>query len=187
MDLDDEWGLGRRPAPQLYEPGRDMLEISVDVLDATLRGIQTYASRNLEGCCFWYGIVKEENCSQVTAVVVPRQRNSWGNYQVSSSEMARVSAATRYLGIRNLAQLHTHPSALVEHSSYDDEMANSRRALSLVLPNYGKERVVWPIGVGVHEFQNDYWHRLSDDQARQRVALVGSTSSVELIDLRLAR
>jgi len=73
---------------------------------------------------------------------------------------------------------------MVEHSVYDDEMANSRRALSLVLPNYGMTKIDWPSGAGVHEFQNDYWHLLPESDAAKRVVVVDSYGDVELIDTR---
>jgi len=45
------------------------------------------------------------------------------------------------------------------------------RALSVVFPAYGLWRRVWPDGVGVHEFQDDYWHLLSPEVAAARVVI----------------
>lgn len=139
-------------------------------------------SGRLETCCFWYGQVLPTH-GLVQAVVVPQQRQSWGNYSVSPIAMRAVHALMSPMGLRNLAQVHSHPGRLVEHSLYDDEMANSRKALSIVFPNYGRYTQVWPTGVGVHEFQEGYWHLLSDADAARRVVLVDS-HEVKLIDCR---
>jgi hypothetical protein len=84
----------------------------------------------------------------------------------------------------NLSQIHTHPGLGVEHSRYDDAHANSRRALSVVLPFYGRWHGVWPRGIGVHEFQSSYWHLLSDADAGRRVAIGGAGIPARLVDLR---
>ena len=77
---------------------------------------------------------------------------------------------------------YSHPGARVEHSNYDDQMASSRRALSLVFPHYGRLTQPFPADVGVHEWQNDYWHLLALHQAAQRVVLVDGDVRAE--DLR---
>jgi hypothetical protein len=115
--------------------------------------------------------------------VVPRQRQSWGNYHVAADAMRRIHASVVSRGLKNLSQVHSHPGLMVEHSIYDDAMANSRRALSIVIPSYGHWTGTWPSGIGVHEFQNNYWHRLSDRDAAFRVELTES-SEVEVIDCR---
>jgi hypothetical protein len=120
----------------------------------------------------------------VLAVVVPEQRNSWGNYQVESTAIAAVSADTRPRGWRNLAQVHTHPGRMVEHSPYDDLMANSRKALSLVLPTYGRAPVAWLSDVGVHEFQHNYWYRLSLRDASARILIRADYGQIETLVIR---
>lgn len=167
-----------------YVPGDQVLEISNDVLDATFQAHSSFLKLRVESCCFWYGIELSNTVSRVTAVVVPRQSNSWGNYHVSSQAIAEVARTTKSLGLRNLSQIHTHPGQLVEHSLYDDRMANSRRALSLVLPFYGIPNCVWPDDIGIHEFQEDYWYRLSIKQAARRVLVVGTYASILQIDLQ---
>src|SRR5262249_9468740 len=102
---------------------------------------------------------------------------------VPASAVAEMAAATRSHGWVNLAQVHTHPGHGVEHSRYDDGHANSRRALSVVIPFYGRWHGPWPIGVGVHEFQDEYWHLLTEADARLRGPVV-EPGDAELLDLR---
>lgn len=178
------WDSGRR-APNVGPPyawdGR-VLAISQGLLDVTFCVFESYRERSVEACCFWYGRHVSDTISKACAVVVPRQINRRLNFDVPRSSILPVSEATRRKGWKNLAQLHSHPDTDVEHSSYDDLHANSRRALSIVLPNYGASTTDWFDDVGLHEFQNDYWHYLSPHDASNRLRFDNS-DEVELIDL----
>lgn len=179
------WAIDRRP-PNMGPPydwdGRELF-ISQALLYLTFRVFETYRERSVEACCFWYGRHVSDAVSKVSAVVVPRQINRRLNFDVPSSSIPPVSEATRREGWKNLAQLHSHPGTDVEHSLYDDLHANSRRALSIVLPNYGAPTMNWFDDVGLHEFQNGYWHYLSAQDASNRLHFENS-DEVELIDLR---
>ncbi|WP_245484112.1 Mov34/MPN/PAD-1 family protein [Rhizobium ruizarguesonis] len=84
---------------------------------------------------------------------------------------------------RPLAQIHSHPGFDTEHSRYDDVMTSSRKILSVVFPAYGKLVASWPDGLGVHEWQVDYWHMLSAQQVKTRLCLEG-VDSVDMRDFR---
>ena len=179
-----EDGIHRRPPSGLYISYGNVLEVSESVIQATLNAHSSYCQRKLESCCFWYGRRLSDSRKRVEAVVIPTQRNSWGNYAITSGAMAHVSELTRPLGLVNLAQIHTHPGNWVEHSSYDDEMANSRKALSLVLPSYGYPGFRWPDDIGVHEFQEGYWHHLDRNQSVLRIAIEKDFGPITVIDAR---
>ncbi len=152
-------------------------------LELTLAVFRRTAARGVEACCYWYGVREDGGGATVYSVVVPKQRNTRGNYFVPSASVAEMAAATRPRGWLNLSQVHTHPGSGVEHSRYDDAHANSRRALSAVFPFYGLWKGPWPVGVGVHEFQDDYWHLLPEADAALRV-VVTDAGDAELLDLR---
>jgi len=164
----------KRPLAALWLP-RQALEITISIL-------RHY--RQLEAACFWYGVRDGAENGFVKAVIAPFQINRRGNYHIPSASITAVSAATRPAGLVCLAQVHSHPGSLVEHSSYDDENVSSQRILSVVIPTYGRWHGRWPKGVGVHECQNSYWHQLSDIDAAQRVQLSPKPDPVTLIDLR---
>ncbi|MBI2313630.1 MAG: Mov34/MPN/PAD-1 family protein [Betaproteobacteria bacterium] len=176
--------IPRPPPPCPYTLTGAVLEISLAVLTATFDALARFTKRRLESCCFWYGTPMDKQRNRVQAIVIPAQRNTWGNYHVSSTAMAAVSQATRSSGLRNLAQIHTHPGSMVEHSAYDDLMANSRQALSLVLPRYGASICKWPSEIGVHEFQGEYWYRLSPGQAARRIVSIPDYGPIRTLDLR---
>jgi hypothetical protein len=177
--MDNEDDLFRPPAPCPYRIGTAKLHLPVKGLAATLALLQRAGRR--ESGVFWYGLRQLDGSCQVQYVVAPQQRMHWGNYGVSAAALAEV---VRRLpgGWKPLAQVHSHPGTRVEHSNYDDQMASSRKALSLVFPHYGRPTQPFPADVGVHEWQADYWHLLQPHQAAERVVLVDGDVRVE--DLR---
>lgn len=175
--------LRKEPAGKYHLPG-NVLFVSEQVLELTFEIFSNYSLRKVEAGCFWYGFRDDFGNGTVQAVVVPRQINSWGNYQVPVGSMDAVSQATRDHGWKNLAQIHTHPGAWVDHSPYDDEQANSGKALSIVIPYYGKKRDSWPLRCGVLEFQNGYWHKLQPSEVLQRIDMYCSEDKIMKVDLR---
>jgi hypothetical protein len=178
----------RRATPSTpYAATVDVLTAPIAAIELTAGVFAAYAMRRLESVCFWYGD-RDESSAIVRAVVIPEQRNSWGNYHVTANAMDGVARATRDRGWKNLAQLHTHPGRSIEHSLYDDEHANSRRALSLVLPFYGRRVDEQLILAGIHEWQRDFWHLLPATLAARRTRIVGggADTNVALIDVREA-
>jgi hypothetical protein len=178
---EDGWRLSLPASP--YRTTSAVLSVPERAIELTLGVFAAYVERRVESGSFWYGDRDGAGGGIVRAVVVPDQTNAWGNYHVSAAAMEAVADATRLRGWRNLAQLHTHPGRVVEHSPYDDVHANSRRALSLVFPSYGERDAIGLSLIGVHEWQNDYWHLLPPAAAATRIAVVGD-GEVSLIDTR---
>jgi hypothetical protein len=166
-----------RPAPALpYQPVTLQLRVPADALSATLMLLQR--AGQCESGLFWYGPKDSVGNGTVMWVVAPRQRMSWGNYHISAEALAEVVHRLPN-DWKPLAQVHSHPGLGVEHSTYDDRMASSRRALSLVFPSYGRPTAPFPRGVGVHEWQSDYWHLLDLEYATRRVIVVDGGVQVE--------
>jgi len=176
MVNDEGW---RAPPPTLYRRTDAVLESPVDAVEATLAMLQRAGAR--ESGLFWYGRRGDQR-SLVTSVRAPRQQMNPFNYRVTAEAMREVGASLPD-DLRLLAQVHSHPGDFVEHSPYDDEMASSRRALSLIFPRYGRLNLRWAEGVGVHEWQDDYWHLLTPAQALTRVVIV-PRAGVERVDFR---
>jgi hypothetical protein len=177
MGNEDEEGW-RSPPLQPYVPGLARLIVPREAVNATF-DLLTAAGR-LESCVFWYGR-REGQQSSVTAVRAPMQDSRRGNYHVDETAFSAM-VATISDDLRPLAQIHSHPGRDVEHSLYDDEMISSRRALSLVFPFYGSDPTAWLSGIGVHEWQDDYWHLLQTEVAERRISL--GSGDVSIMDLR---
>jgi hypothetical protein len=167
--MDAEDFLWRPPAPTPYLPGPQTLALSTAALRSTLTMLQCAGAR--ESGAFWYGPRDAAGSGTVRAVIAPRQAMARGNYHVSPAAMSAMVDLLPDGTWKPLAQIHRHPGASVEHSRYDDEMAASTRALSIVFPFYGRWSGPWPHGIGVHEHQSDYWHLLSAANAAHRVHL----------------
>jgi hypothetical protein len=134
-----------------------------------------------ESGVMWYGTKDASGDGTVCYVVAPRQQMRWGNYRVSAEALAEVVHRLPE-GWKPLAQAHTHPGEWAEHSSYDDAMVSSHRILSLVFPSYGRTTRGFLQDVGVHEWQNGYWHRLDPDLVKKRICPADGEVRVE--DLR---
>ena len=160
-----------------------VLHAHPDILELTRIAFRTTARRKLECGLFWYGTSGEID-STVHGIVVPGQINSWGHYELPETAVDELSQATRPRGWLNLSQVHTHPSEWVGHSPYDDRYANSRNALSLVFPSYGRVRPKWPTSVGVHEFLEGRWQRLADKMVPLRVVFDSTLPMPKTLDLR---
>lgn len=180
----DESLMWRPPPPSPYVPTDAVLIVPIAVLNLTLRLFHAYALCRVESSCFWYGTRDDAGNGRVAAVAMPRQYNHWGHYRVEADSVAAMAGSTRPHGWKNLSQVHTHPGAGIEHSRYDDAHANSRRALSVVFPRYGLWQGNWPDGVGVHEFQDEYWHLLAPAEAAGRVLIDPADRTAKLVDTR---
>jgi hypothetical protein len=77
--------------------------------------------------------------------------------------------------VRRIAQVHTHPTDWVGHSSYDDAHAYSQSvgAVSIVLPAYGKKPSTLE-SCGVHVKEAHRWRELSNDEKSQTVRFIPS-------------
>lgn len=170
----------RPPPPRPYAWGGQVLSVTVAAVGATLQMLQRAGAR--ESGAFWYGERTPEG-GIVRAVLAPRQRMERDWFDVPPPAMSEMAEVLRDTDWRPLAQIHSHPGPRVEHSVYDDRMIGSRRALSLVVPHYGRWRGPWPSGLGVHEHQDDYWHLLDEAAAGRRVRL-GPPINLLVRDLR---
>jgi proteasome lid subunit RPN8/RPN11 len=169
------------------------LFVPADAIRVTASLLRSMTGR--EACCFWFGWREER--SSVEAIIVPSQQNNGGNYHVTAEAMLQVGNVARERGWKNLAQIHSHPGQGVRHSGYDDEMANSRRALSLVFPNYGLLPEAWrfrgwlwrlwpksfPADIGVHAFRSGKWAFLNRSDISAGLRITPGPRPI-LIDLR---
>lgn len=175
----ESFGWRRSPTRPYVSTGR-LLRGSRQALRATIAFLRS--AGRLEASCLWLGVTPTTGIADMRAVVVPKQKNNPQNYSISANSMQEVARIARPHGWTLIASIHSHPGDFVEHSSYDDEMMPSRHAFSLVFANYGAVTGLWPSGVGVHEYIEDYWHLLPRSDARRQV--VFEDREVAFVDLR---
>lgn len=174
--MDSEEDFFRLPPPCPYEPVDLELKVPAHAVAVTAALLRRAGRR--ESGLLWYGPRDTAGNGRVAYVVAPRQRMTWGKYNIPADALAEVVHRLSN-DWKPLAQVHSHPGRHVEHSSYDDRMVSSRRVLSLVFPSYGRGTTPFPMGIGIHEWQNDYWHLLDPIAAARRVVIVDGTVRVE--------
>lgn len=174
MDTEDD--LLRPPPLQPYRPVAAQLFVPAAAVEATIELLCRAGKR--ESGAFWYGRRTDAGAGTVAYVAAPRQRMFWGNYSVGPEALAEIVNGLEPEW-RPLAQVHSHPGAGVEHSNYDDRVISSRRAVSLVFPYYGRLVQAFPTGIGVHEWQDGYWHLLEHPFAQHRVVVCDGAVKVE--------
>lgn len=177
----DESVLWRPRPPSPYVLSGKMLSVPPIALTTTIEKLRRTGA--VEAACLWLGPLDDDGNGQVAAVVIPKQVNRPRNYAVPGEAMVEVSALARQRGWTVVAAIHSHPGTSVEHSTYDDQMTPSRRAVSIVVPNYGHWIGPWPRGLGVHEYAGRYWHLLSERDAQLRVRFVDGLP-LQVADLR---
>ena len=179
--MNDETMLWRPRPPLPYSPTGKVLAVPAQTLVRTATLLR--AAGAVESACVWLGSLDDNGHGQVKALVVPTQVNRKRNYSVPGEAMLKVAEFARARAWTVVGAIHSHPGGGVEHSTYDDEMTPSRRAVSIVIPHYGQWAGPWPCGLGVHEYFEKYWHLLSDEHAQQRVVL-SDAPEVQTFDLR---
>jgi Prokaryotic homologs of the JAB domain len=182
----DPGAAPRDPAgpPSVYEDRGRRLLLPAALQGALTRAFASPARERVEAGALLYGIRGSEYdaADTVRALVVPQQEGYRARYHVPHAAIANASAVTRDHGWVTLGQVHTHPGGDVEHSWYDDRHAVSVRAVSLVLPFYGRDPGDWPDRIGVHDYQDGWWHLLTAGQAAERISL--GDLPLQIIDLR---
>lgn len=179
MNTEDEDFFGRPEPLHPYRPTQLSLRVPNDAVVQTVKLLQK--ARRRESGVFWYGLRDDAGNGEVAHVAAPRQQMRPRNFHVAPEAMAQVVFNLRD-GHRPLAQIHSHPAMGIEHSRYDDKMMNNTRVLSIIFPRYGQLRGAFPVGCGVHEWQDNYWHLLSYADAARRVIL--TEGRVDVADYR---
>jgi proteasome lid subunit RPN8/RPN11 len=170
--------------PVPYQPPVRHLHLSAALPQAVSAAFAGPANARREAGALLYGTRATEagHADVVQALVIPAQAGHRTHYRIPPESIAAASAATRGRGLVTLGQVHSHPCKDVEHSWYDDRNAISSRAVSFVLPHYGRDACDWLACAGVHDYQNDWWHLLTAGEAAARVSF--TDSPLRIIDLR---
>ncbi|MEW6732143.1 MAG: hypothetical protein AB1489_12515 [Acidobacteriota bacterium] len=100
----------------------------------------------------------------ITTCIVPRAETTWGSFITSAASNAEVIAFLALYKLELLAQVHTHPEDLVDHSAGDDAGALMpfENFLSIVVPKYGSAGILPLNQCGVHRYESGRFRRLSN-------------------------
>jgi JAB domain-containing protein similar to deubiquitination enzymes len=167
---------GLRPFHKLPEAdlqGRFLFSISA--IAAAERLLPTYRGPDgdHEGIVFLLGR-ELPNITLITAALAPVADHSPGRVLCEPEAISAAQTAAREYGLGLLAQVHTHPGDLTEHSEGDDDLVLMpfEGMLSLVVPRYCHFGMRPLSGLGIHQFQSGRWVAIRPDTAREGLQVV---------------
>ena len=151
-------------------------EIPKAVLSDTARIL---ASKDLEVFVIWTAPLDIiNNTYQISRLIVPEQdshREIGREYvHIYGKELSRIAFDNYGRQEKSVIQIHTHPSANVEMSSLDREweVVRDKGALSIIVPNHGKNGLDGFPGVNIYEKEADDWRLWDKDEFLTRFTLV---------------
>jgi hypothetical protein len=144
-------GVDHRRQPQVI--------IQQEVVDSTDRALQRH--RNSEALVYWAGRSSPQLWA-ITTGIEPETALTEGSFRTSAAANAKVIGFLAARSLELLAQVHSHPGPLVDHSLGDERGALMpyESFLSIVVPNYGR-RGLDLAACGVHRFEGGRFRRLS--------------------------
>ena len=168
------WRFWQRQ-PATHHPVVHVTEV---VLAQTLRSLQSFgdSERPHEGIVYWAGRATPGEWV-VTTVIIPEAVTTRGSFRTSAAANARVVALLATADLVLLAQVHSHPGTIVDHSGGDDRDALMpyQDMLSIIVPNYGRT-VRWPLDQwGVHRFEHGRFRRLRQQEVTSTIKRVPTT------------
>lgn len=163
-------------------PLRGRYLISEAAVEATERLLPTYRGMDgdHEGIVYLCGR-EFGDITVLTTAIAPSCDHGRGYVMCSEGDVDRVTTAAhaRHLGV--LAQVHTHPGGLIEHSQGDDTMVLMPfdGMLSIVVPHYGRHGMRPLHHMGVHQHRGGGWVSVEPDSVCGGITIVAAG-----IDLR---
>jgi hypothetical protein len=176
-------GYGLRPLrPLSTAPLRNRFLFSEGAIAAAERLLPSYRGPDgdHEGIVFLLGRELGE-LTFFTSALAPRAEHSRGRVLCEAEAISAAQSAAREAELGLLAQVHTHPGELTEHSEGDDELVLMpfEGMLSLVVPHYGRFGMRPLSNMGVHQYQLGRWVSVSAESAQEGLIVVR-----EEVDLR---
>jgi hypothetical protein len=117
--------------------------------------------------------------------IAPDSISTSGSVQVPHASNLNVVISLSQNKVVHIAQVHSHPSEWVDHSSTDDSEAAFKvnGLLSLVVPNYGFDGMGDLLKCGIHRFEKETFIRMRNKYVGRHFRIIKSNSSI-LIDQR---
>lgn len=171
------------PEPRLpSRPLRGRVLIAEAALQACEELLPTYRGidGDHEGIAYLCG--REVGDVQLlTTAVAPQCEHGRRHVMCDERQIDEVVTAAHAYGLGVLAQVHTHPGPLSEHSEGDDELVLMpfEAMLSFVVPHYARHRMRPLENLGVHQFQDGRWVRVDRSSIGDGITVIPGS-----VDLR---
>lgn len=161
------------------------IDVAANVIVATLAVFRKRHEwgRRHEGIVYWAGREARNGDWIVTTCIAPHAVTTPGSYRTTSVGNAEAICAMNRENVQLIAQVHSHPGRMVDHSAGDEigALMPFDGFISVVVPYYGV-RGMWPLdvmGCGVHEYSRHGFRRLRDPEVGDRFGLLR-----DFLDLR---
>ena len=155
------------------------------VITHTCALLKSFAEKDMmhEGIVYWVGY-ETANLKVVTTCITPNAITTVGSFDTDEVANADVIRELSQWKSVLLAQVHSHPGRIVDHSDGDNERAFMpfNGFLSVVVPNYAA-RGMLPLTVnGFHLYHGGHFFRLSDRVVSKVISIVPN-----FVDMRSRR
>ena len=137
------------------------------------------ASKDLEVFVIWAAPLKIiNNTYQISRLIVPEQYShkelGLEYVHIYGMELSRIVFDNYGRREKSVIQIHTHPSVSAEMSLRDMEweVVRDRGALSIIVPNHGKNGLDGFPGVNIYEKETDGWRLWDKDEYLARFVIV---------------
>jgi hypothetical protein len=138
--------------------------IPLQVIHDTERVLMEYAEikPSNEGMVYWGG-TKCSNRITVQGVIAPQTESDYGSVSISHRSNFDFVGALNKHHLVQIAQVHSHPSKWIDHSTGDDQMAAFKieGLLSMVVPEYCINGMLPLATCGIHRYIGGNFKRLS--------------------------
>jgi len=130
------------------------------------------------------GYVTNDSIGVATTAIIPRTENTLAGCILPFEVTIGCIEIMDKTGQVVLAQVHTHPGRICQHSCTDDDWAFSDcpGLFSIVVPCFGRfgiRRILTTRRVAIFErLCSGQWHRLPKAEVRQRLLIVPTSESV---------
>jgi proteasome lid subunit RPN8/RPN11 len=126
-----------------------------------------------EGILYWAG----KSCNDywlLTTCIAPQAITTRGSFQTTSASNAEVIKFLASNNLELLAQVHSHPGTLIDHSGGDDEGALMpyENFLSIIVPHYAQLGILPLEKCGIHRFQGGKFVRLPEHEIKTTFKVV---------------
>lgn len=137
------------------------------------------ASKDSEVFVLWTAPIKMTNGKyQISRLIMPEQDSHKGfegaYVHIKGRELSRIAFDNYKRKERSVIQIHTHPSVNVNMSRLDRqwEVVSQTGALSIIVPNYGKNGLGDFLGVNIYEKETKDWRLWEKDEFLTRFIMM---------------
>lgn len=146
--------------------------LPINLLAESVAIMRPQGARGNEGLALWFGVMEDTQTviTHVIEVLGPGFHTTPLYMRLSLRAMSSLTDLADQLGISLVGQVHSHPGTFLDLSDLDIKHGiRSPGYLSVVCPYYAQHDLEGLQACGVHVFENNQYHRLSQKEVAKRI------------------